>query len=152
MRAAAPTRTNFIWNFKDKMRAPMDQAMAAVHAPGEDVEHIGLLALFGVAGALQFSIAAAQILLTIAFVCWAALLLVRRERFEAPPFFWPLVVYAGATLVSAVFSPDPRASIVDSKQLVLFVLVPLTYRFVGARQSGTLITVVVSCAAASAAF
>ncbi len=130
----------------------MDQAMAAVRAPGEELEHLGALALFGVAGALQFSIAAAQILLTVTAFCWLALLIVRHERFEAPSFFWPLVAYAAATLISAAFSSDPRTSIIDSKQLVLLLLVPITYRFVEARQSGTLITVIVSCAAASAAF
>ena len=130
----------------------MDQAMAAVRAPGEELEHLGALALFGVAGAVQFSIAAAQILLTVAAFCWLAVLIVRHERFEAPAFFWPLVAYAAATLISAVFSPEPRTSIVDSKQLVLFLLVPITYRFVAAKDSGTLITVIVSCAAASAAF
>ena len=134
------------------MGIPMDQAIAAVHAPGDEVEHLGVLALFGVAGALHFSIAAAQILLTVAFVCWTALLAIRRERFEAPSFFWPLVVYASATLVSAAFSADPRTSIIDSKQLVLFLLVPITYRFAASGRSGTLVTVIVSCAAASAAF
>ena len=48
------------------------------------LEQAGLVALFGVAGALQFSIAVAQILLTIAVVCWVALLVVRRERIEVP--------------------------------------------------------------------
>ena len=80
--------------------------------------------------ALQFSIAAAQILLAIALICWLALLVVRRERFEAPRFFWPLLAYARLTLVSAAFSPEPRASLIDCKQLVLFLLVPLVYRFV----------------------
>src|SRR5581483_257048 len=139
-------------DFKDKMGTPMDQAIAAVRAPGEDLEHLGALALLGVAGALQFSIAIAQILLTVAAFCWLAVILIRHERFEAPSFFWPLAAYAAMTLVSAALSPDPRTSIVDSKQLVLFLLVPITYRFVHGKQSGTLITVVVSCAAASAAF
>src|SRR5579884_3083095 len=134
------------------MGASMDQAIAAVRAPGEGLEQAGALALFGVAGALQFSIAIAQILLTVAVFCWIGVLVVRRERFEAPAFFWPLVAYAAATLVSALFSPDPRTSVVDSKQLVLFLLVPITYRFVSGRQTGTLITVMVSCAAASAAY
>ena len=33
------------------------------------------------------------------------------------------------TLVSAAFSADPRASLIDSKQLVLFLIVPVAYRF-----------------------
>ena len=116
------------------------------------LEQAGALALFGVAGALQFSIAAAQILLTIALVAWVALLVVRRERVEAPRFFWPLLAYAGMTLVSAAFSSDPRASLIDSKQLVLFLLVPLTCRFVTGSRGHTLLSVVLTCAAVSAVF
>ena len=102
-------------------------ALDAPHPFGDNrLEAAAVLALFGVAGALQFSIAVAQILLAIALVCWVAILVVRRERFEAPSFFWPLLVYAGATLVSAAFSADPRTSLIDSKQLVLFLLVPCT--------------------------
>jgi putative inorganic carbon (hco3(-)) transporter len=124
----------------------------ALDAPGDDrLEHAGLLALVGVAGALQFSIAVAQILLGIALVCWVALIVVRRERVDAPRFFWPLAAFAGATLVSAAFSLDPVASLVDSKQLVLFLIVPLTYRFARGSRGSTLLTVVVTCAAASAA-
>jgi O-antigen ligase len=128
----------------------------ALESPGSlgeaRFEQAGLLALVGVAGALQFSIAIAQILLTLAVVCWVGVLVVRRERFEAPPYFWPLCVYAAWTLVSAAFSFDPRTSFVDCKQLVLFVLIPVVYRFVSGTRGFTLMTVVVTCAAVSAAF
>src|SRR5471030_190602 len=129
----------------------------ALDAP-HPVEHHGLeqaatLALFGMAGAVQFSIAAAQILLAVALVCWIALLIVRRERFEAPGFFWPMTAYAAATIVSAALSPDPRASLAGpGKQLVLFLLVPLIYRFVNGPRAHTLVTIVVTCAAVSAVF
>src|SRR6476646_216036 len=113
-------------------------ALDAPRPPMADFEHIGLLALTGVAGALQFSIAAAQILLALAVLCWVALIVVRRERFEVPSFFWPLALYGLLTLVSAAFSSNPRASFVDSKQLVLFLLVPLTYRFVSGTRGFTL--------------
>jgi O-antigen ligase len=116
------------------------------------LEHLGTLALFGLAGALQFSIAAAQILLAIALVCWVALLVVRRERIEAPSFFWPLVAYAAATLVSAAFAADPRASFIDTRQLALLLVVPMTYRFMSGARATTLLTVVVTCAAVSAVF
>lgn len=115
------------------------------------VEQVGLVALVGVAGAVQFSIAIAQILFALAGVCWVGLLVSRRERFEAPTFFWPLLAYAGWTLVSAAFSFDPVTSFVDSKQLVLFLLVPVVYRFVNGTRGSTLMTVVVTCAAVSAA-
>lgn len=116
------------------------------------LERAGALALFAMAGAVQFSIAAAQILLAIALLCWITLLLVRHERFEAPSFFWPMVAYGGATIVSAARSPDPRTSLIDGKQLVLFLLVPLVYRFVTGTRARTLLTVVVTCAAVSAVF
>src|SRR4051812_5843822 len=116
------------------------------------LDQAGALALFGMAGAVQFSIAAAQILLAIALICWITVLLVRHERFEVPSFFWPMLAYGGATIVSAALSPDPRTSLIDCKQLVLFLLVPLVYRFVGGRRPHTLITVVITCAAVSAVF
>ena len=114
------------------------------------LEQTGALALFAMAGALQFSIAAAQILLAIALICWITLLIVRRERFDAPSFFWPLAAYAGATLISAALSSDPRTSLIDCKQLVLFLLVPVVYRFITGERAATLVTVVVTCAAISA--
>ena len=117
------------------------------------LEQAGVLALFAMAGAVQFSIAAAQILLAIALLCWIILLVVRRERFDAPSFFWPLLAYGAATLVSAALSPDPRASLAGpGKQLVLFLLVPLVFRFVNAHRGHTLLTVVITCAAVSAVF
>jgi O-antigen ligase len=116
------------------------------------LEQAGALALFGMAGAVQFSIAAAQILLLIALICWIALLIGRHERFEAPSFFWPIVAYAAATVVSAALSPDPRTSLIDCKQLVLFLLIPLVFRFINGPRSYTLLSVVVTCAAVSAVF
>jgi len=137
----------------------MDQVLAAGNAgevveprpfSGDRLELVGLVAVFGVAGVLQFSIAAAQILLTIALACWLGLLLVRHERFDAPRFFWPLVAYAAITLVSSAFSIEPRTSFIDSKQLVLFLIVPLVYRVATGSRGLTLMTVVLSCAAAAA--
>jgi len=128
----------------------------AIDAPHQadrlGLEQAGALALFGMAGAVQFSIAAAQILLALALICWITLLVIRRERVEAPSFFWPLLAYAAATLVSAALSPDPRTSLIDCKQLVLFLLVPLVYRFVNRQRAHTLISVVITCAAVSAVF
>jgi O-antigen ligase len=140
---------------------PRQQKMTDAHAirsePGDvaasdRLEQAGLAAVFGTAAALQFSIAIAQTLLAVAVLCWVALITSRRERIEAPRFFWPLMAYAGITLISAVFSAQPLVSVIDSKQLVLFLIVPLTYRFVTAERGNTLITVIVTVGAASAAF
>jgi O-antigen ligase len=54
--------------------------------------------------------------------------------------------------VSAAFSANPRLSFADSKQLVLFLVVPVTYRFITVRRGSILLTIVMSLGAASAAF
>ncbi len=128
--------------------------LAAHHEPSSSrrLEQAGLAAVFGVAAALQFSIAAAQTLLAIAIACWLALVVSRRERIEVPRFFWPLAVLAALTVVSAAFSPQPRVSFADTKQLLLFLIVPLTYRLLRGSRGSTLMTVIVSVGAASAVF
>ena len=93
-------------------------AQVMTSAPGATdatdwLEQFGLLAVFGVAASLQFSIAIAQSLLAIAIVCWLTLVISRRERIEVPAFFWPLLAYGGATLVSACFSAKPILSLTD---------------------------------------
>lgn len=116
------------------------------------LEQAGAAALFGVAASVHFSIAIAQTLLVIAGFCWAALLVTRRERFEAPAWFRSLIVLAALTLVSAAFSAAPTLSFADTKQLLLFLIVPITYRFASGGRASTIITITVSAAAASAAF
>jgi O-antigen ligase len=51
-----------------------------------------------------------------------------------------------------VFSVDPTTSLIDSKQLVLFALVPAVYDIARGRRSSTVVDVIVSVGAASAAF
>jgi putative inorganic carbon (HCO3(-)) transporter len=133
-------------NAADAIALDTSRSMAS-----DRLELAGVTALYGVAGALQFSIAAAQILLTIAIACWLVLVGIRRERIDLPHCFLPLILYAGWTLVSAVLSTDPRASLIDCKQLVLLLIVPLTYRLATGTRGATLMTVLVSAAAAAAA-
>ncbi len=129
------------------MTVAADTTLARRHA---FLEQAGLAAVFGVAGALQFSIAVAQILLTVAVVCWLALIVIDRETIEVPRFAWPLGLYAVLTLISTAFSPDPRTSLLADKQMILFLLVPLVYRFATGSHASTMVTVIVSFAAASA--
>jgi O-antigen ligase len=118
----------------------------------ERLELFGLLSLFGVAAFLQFSIAIAQLLLTFAVLFWLVLTIFNRERFEAPRFFWVLLGYGAFTLISAAFSSNRAASFVDSKQLVLFLIVPVAYRLLSNRRGSLMLTVVMSLGGASAAF
>ena len=118
--------------------------------PRDRLEQIGLWSLVGIVAAMQLSIAAAQILLTIAVVSWLESHITRGERLAAPPFFWPLVAYAALTLVSAGFSIDPEESFTDSKQLVLFMLVPLTYDLARGARANSVLSVILTIGAASA--
>jgi len=129
----------------------MNVAAATLPRRHAALEQAGVLAVYGVAGALQFSIAVAQIFLTVAICCWIALVILDRETFDIPSFAWPLGAYIAITLVATAFSPDPRTSLMASKQMVLFLLVPLVYRFATGPRAATMVTVIVSCAAASAA-
>jgi O-antigen ligase len=111
---------------------------------------VGLGSLMGLVATMQFSIAATQILLTVAALCWLALHLMRSEPVTAPAFFWPLVIYAALTLLSAGFAVDPRTSFTDCKQLTLFLLVPVVYDLARGDRANALLSVVITVGAASA--
>ena len=118
--------------------------------PRDRLEQIGLWSLVGIVAAMQLSIAAAQILLALAALTWLISHISRSERLEAPSFFWPLVVYGVLTLMSAGFSGDPRVSFTDCKQLVLFMLVPLTYDLARGARANSVLSIVLTIGAASA--
>ena len=118
--------------------------------PSAPLERAACLALLAFAAALQLSIAAADILLTIAAVLWVGLLIRNHERVDVPPMFWPLAAYGAATLVAAFFSIDPRTSLIDSKQLVLLIIVPLTYRLFRGPRALLAVDVIITIGALSA--
>ena len=120
--------------------------------PAAPLERAACLALLAFAAALQVSIAAADILLALATALWLGLVIRNHERIELPKMFWPLAAYAVATLVASVFSVDPRVSLVDSKQLVLLVIVPLTYRLLRGRRALLATDVIITVGAISAAW
>lgn len=121
-------------------------------ATGHLLESLGIAALFGVAAFTQVSIAVAQTLLFVAIACWASVVVMRNERVQVPAFFYPLLAYAGWTLLSAAFSDDRGASFADCKQLSLFLIVPATYRLLQGSRSTTMLTVIMSVGAATAAY
>jgi putative inorganic carbon (hco3(-)) transporter len=115
------------------------------------LERSAVVCLLLFAACLQFSIAAAQILLSLTAILWLTLIVRRRERVDVPRMFWPLAAYAGISLVSAAFSIYPSVSIPDSKQLLLFAIVPIACRLLRGRRALTAVDVIISVAAVSAA-
>ena len=130
----------------------MSTAAATLHAPADRVftaDRVGWWALVGVVASLQLSIAAAQICLAVAVAAW----LVRSRQAGAliiPATAWPLFFYALWTLVSAGLSRDPAVSVPDTKQLVLFLLVPVVFTFARGPRARTVATVALTVGAASA--
>ena len=116
------------------------------------LERIGVWSLYGFVAALQVSIAAAQILLALMILCWLGLLVTRRARFAAPPFFRALLVYGVMTLVATAFSVDPWVSLIDDKQLLLFLTVPAVYELARGGRARIVTTIIISVGAASAAY
>ena len=115
------------------------------------LETLSLSVLLCFVAALQLSVAASGVLLALTLLCWVALLVTREEeQFGVPRFFWPLAVYAAVTLISSTASVDPGVSIVDSKQLVLFLIVPLVYRLARGHRAHLFASVIIAVGAASA--
>jgi O-antigen ligase len=124
--------------------------MTSAAARADSVERFAYLSFLGFAAALQVSIAAADILLTISGLLWLALVVRNRERIEVPRMFWPLAAYAAATFLAAVFSVDPHTSLVDCKQLALFLIVPIAFRLLRGRRSLVAADVIITVGALSA--
>ena len=114
------------------------------------LERTAFLTLLGFVAALQLSIAVAQILLTITGLLWGILYFIQRDVNKLPRWFIPLALYALATLGSAAFSLNPVASFMDSKQLLLFLIVPIVCRLARGERALTVATIIISIGAASA--
>jgi O-antigen ligase len=124
--------------------------LAAPTFRGDRLETAALCALLAFVAALQVSIALAGVLLALTLVCWAAFVATNHERVEVPGMFWWLVAYGAATLTSAIFSADPTLSLVDCKQLVVFLIVPVVYRMARGERAATLTNVIITVGAISA--
>ena len=128
-------------------------AVTAAAAPTTPrLESAALVALCLFVGALQLSMGAAAALLTLTLGLWVGVIASRRERVEVPAMFWPLLAYAAITLVSVAASLDPFASFVDSKEVLLFLVVPVVYRFARGQNASTVGTVIISVGAVAAVF
>ena len=126
-------------------------SMSGVHmTPWLDRLTLALLLLF--VGSVQVSIAAAETVLIALLLVWATTLVRDRARRRAPTFFWPLLGYAAVTLLSSAFSIDPIESFIDSRQLVLFLIVPMVYDLARGSRTKTVVDVIITVGAAAAAY
>jgi O-antigen ligase len=122
----------------------------ALDARPSGLERAAWLALLMFVAALQVSIFAAQALLAVTAGLWIALVVRNRERVEVPRMFWPLAVYAAWTVVAAAVAVDRGVSLRDTKQLVLFAIIPIAYRLLPGRRSLTAVDVIITVGALEA--
>ena len=73
------------------------------------------------------SISLSQIFLSLSLTFWVVILIREKQRFTFPSFFWPLFIYAALSLVSSFLSVNPEMSLKDSKELLLFLIIPIVY-------------------------
>ena len=124
--------------------------MTATLSSPPRVERVAYWLLTASLGMTLFNLLAAQVLFGLAAMLWLAVVRGDAHRPGVPPFFWPLVVYAGLTLASAAMSLDPRASFVDSRQLVLLLIVPVVVRLARGARAMTTLDVIMALGAAGA--
>jgi O-antigen ligase len=128
------------------------------------IERFGSLALFGSLGVVLFTVSAAQVLFGIAALVWLYLVLTDRDRVgpRLPPFFWALALYAGLTVVSAFLvgaeheheglALERAKSLVDLKQLVLFLMVPIVMRLARGDRATKALDVIIAMGGAGAVY
>ena len=132
------------------MRATTIGMPEAPAAPG--LERLTTILLLAFVGAVQLSIAAAQILLGALLLCWITGMVRDKSRPTAPTFFVALLAYAGITLISSIFSIAPLESFIDDRQLLLFLIVPAVYDLARGHRATTATDVIVTVGAAAAAY
>ena len=132
------------------MRATTIGMPEAPAAPG--LERLTTILLLAFVGAVQLSIAAAQILLGALVLCWITGMVRDKTRPTAPTFFVALLAYAGITLISSIFSIAPLESFIDDRQLSLFLIVPAVYDLARGHRAATATDVIVTVGAAAAVY
>lgn len=115
------------------------------------LERTGFVLIALSLGAVQFSLFVGQSLLfSAAALVWLTVALRDRRWPETPAFFRPLLVYAGLTLVSAACSPQPGAGFWDSRQLLMFLMVPIVARFARGEHAVRAIDIILAIGSAGA--
>ena len=73
------------------------------------------------------SISLSQIFISLSLIFWIVILIREKQKFTFPSFFWPILIYAALSLVSSFLSVNPEISLKDSRELLLFLIVPIVY-------------------------
>ena len=116
------------------------------------LDRLTVALLLAFVATVQVSIVAAQAFFILLLFAWIATLVRDKTRPAAPRFFWPLLAYAAVTLISSAFSIDPIESFIDSRQLYLFLIVPVVYDLARGARTRTVLDVIITVGALAAAY
>ena len=122
------------------------------------LEWIGFVLIALCLGLVQFGLFPSQsVLFPAAAILWLVVCVRDGRLAEAvtpgrgvPAFFLPLALYAVWTLISAAMSSEPKLSFIDSKQLLMFLMVPVVARFAVGRRATQTIDIIIAIGAAGA--
>lgn len=84
------------------------------------------------------SISASQIFIFLAIVFFIVLLIREKQKFTFPSFFWLISGYAFFSVLSSIFSLNPEISFIDSRELLLFLIVPIVYTGLSRKEDVTI--------------
>jgi O-antigen ligase len=118
---------------------------------GSTLETAGFVLIALSLGVVQLSLFTAQsVLFSLAAIIWLIVAIRDGVRPQVPAFFLPLTIYAALTLVSAAFSANPLASFIDSRQLLMFLMVPIVARFARGSRASTTTDIIIAIGSAGA--
>lgn len=80
--------------------------------------------------AICFSIAVSHILLTAAVILYFIWRIRGHRPVPRPALLMPALVFSYCTLLSVLFSIDPYVSLLDARELALFILIPIFYEVI----------------------
>ncbi|HXT71220.1 MAG TPA: O-antigen ligase family protein [Vicinamibacterales bacterium] len=109
-------------------------------------------------GLVQLKLQLGQgVFFTLASLTWLVLIIRDGHAWDAikpgrgtPSFFFPLLLYAAWTLASSAMSGNPQASFIDSKQLLMFLMVPVVARFCAGDRATRTVDVIIAIGSAGA--
>ncbi|MFQ6037001.1 MAG: O-antigen ligase family protein [Candidatus Aminicenantales bacterium] len=80
------------------------------------------------------SITASHIFLSLALIFWIVGRVRRREWPRFPSFFWPVLAFCGFSIIASLLSVNTEVSLLDSRDLLLFLIVPMTFAAFSAKK------------------
>lgn len=116
-------------------------------APSMKFERVAAGLLIVAIAIVAFNLLVAQVLFGVAALMWLRLVLTDQQPQVWPGFTWPLAGYLVWSGLSAAFSVQPIVSLIDLKQLVLFLIVPMAMRLLRGERAATTINVVIAVGA-----